>query len=686
MKRKVLIFVLLLCGLTLQAVPARRIPFTVTQPDGSRITLVVTGDERSHLTRTVDGCAVVKDDSGFYCYALRDASGKLRSSGCPVGGFASLQVIAESRNVSLQPAERRMNPKIVQTASRGNDNAYKVYVMLIEFQDLKFTHTREEFQALMNQTKYSVNGASGSVQEYFDAQCKGKFTFSFEVSPVVTLSKGYAYYGKDDEEGYDEKPQEAVREACNALDPEVDFSKYTDIFLFYAGGNTADGGADADHIWPHQSTDYTFRYDGKTFNSYAMSSELMNNSRGTMEFTSIGTFCHEFGHTLGLPDLYDVDYEKSGGRADALWHSTSLMDGGNYNNDGKTPPCFNAIELEILGLAETEYLTVGDYVLEPQSTVKRVIRMDSSNSGEYFLFECRAASGWDRYIGGSGLLVYHIDKSGNAAGYSENYKRNLTAAQRWSYNEVNANPEHQCADLIEARAQSATGDIDMLKLFFPYPFNSTSALSGRTEPALKLWNGDAADFSLSSIKKSGNNVNFSVTGPMAIDAADVYQDAVIVNWHVDNPSFFGKKSKITWSDGDEILGSAEVSPYDNFKYSYTIEGLDPRMTYTIVVSCEDEEEKISAFKEIRTSSYNGKPFIYLNDAKRSGGFFQRGTKLPLRVYNAKGAVSVQWYLGSKRIYPGNDGYYVVESSGDMRAVITYSDGSKETILKTISVR
>ena len=55
----------------------------------------------------------------------------------------------------------------------------------------------------------------------------------------------------------------------------------------------------------------------------------------THEFISgIGTFCHEYSHTLGLPDFYDTDYEDNGGVAAGMWTATSLMDGGNYNNLG----------------------------------------------------------------------------------------------------------------------------------------------------------------------------------------------------------------------------------------------------------------------------------------------------------------------------------------------------------------
>ena len=130
--------------------------------------------------------------------------------------------------------------------------------------------------------------------------------------------------------------------------------------------------------------------------------------------------------------MYDSDYEASGGYSEGLWYSTSLMDGGCYNDNTNTPPCLNAIELDQLGIIEPEVLAVGDYVLRPLSEKKRFLRMDTDNPGEYFLFECRAASGWDQYMGsyggfvGSGLLIYHVDRSMNAAGYSQQQDRILS--------------------------------------------------------------------------------------------------------------------------------------------------------------------------------------------------------------------------------------------------------------------
>ena len=158
--------------------------------------------------------------------------------------------------------------------------------------------------------------------EYFNAQFKGAREFTFDVGPVVTLSRNHDYYGEDDEDGNDKRAANAAAEACLLSDADVDFSQYDFIYVFYAGGNPADGGASDDHIWPHAwdflSAGIRLRLDGKLLTNYAMSSELMNLGQPQLNLTGIGTFCHEFSHILGLPDFYDVDGEKSGGKTDGL--------------------------------------------------------------------------------------------------------------------------------------------------------------------------------------------------------------------------------------------------------------------------------------------------------------------------------------------------------------------------------
>ena len=64
----------------------------------------------------------------------------------------------------------------------------------------------------------------------------------------------------------------------------------------------------------------------------------------------IGTLCHEIGHILGLPDLYDTSESSAPGIGD--W---GLMGTGNWNNQ-VSPSSFSAWSSSRLGITEIEEL------------------------------------------------------------------------------------------------------------------------------------------------------------------------------------------------------------------------------------------------------------------------------------------------------------------------------------------
>ncbi len=683
--KPVLTAIALLCICTaLSASPAKRGVLRLAQPDGSVLRVRITGDEFSHLIRMEeDGAALKLGPDGFYKYGVVGASGKLEATGYTAGRQVPDDLLLKSRSVPMSVVTRAgranrqrmvMRAKSVMRADEEEhegDQIKKVLVLLVQFQDLDFTKQRSDFETLLNR-------AMG----YYQDQLEGKYQFAFDVAGIVTVSKGYAYYGEDDDDGLDRRPEEAVQETVNELDPDVDFSQYDFLYMFYAGGNPGDGGADDDHIWPHRMTT-TIRTQEKNFYSYACSSEMIvSENTGRLIFTGIGMFCHEFGHELGLQDMYDTDYEQSGGTAEGLWHTTSIMDGGCYNNNTDTPPCLNAVELDQLGIIEPEMLAIGDYELKPLSEEKRYLRMDTDKPGEYFLFECRAASGWDQYMGnldglsGSGLLIYHVDRSENDAGYSQVQDRNLTASRRWILNEVNCNPLFQCADLLEAYPFATT----ISEIFYPYL--NLEEFSAKSIQPFRFRDGQASPLSLLNIKKSGTSVTFTVAGPIVLDTQAVHQDAFILNWHTDLDAFKDSPAQLVLNTPDETL-TYTVQPYESGKYAFTFENLQPRTQYSFSLSYDvDPEVDSSVSSSFTTKAYNGMPYIYLNDTYRTIlGYFTAESLLPLRVYNVPGATSVRWTLDGTPIQVGPDGYYHMRKGGLLKAEVNYEDGSRDIITK-----
>ncbi len=727
-KSVILAAILLSIGLSGYASPARKGRIVLTQPDGSAFNAHFRGDEFFRIKTTEDGHAVIQDEDGWWCYAAFGSDGTRRSSGCRVGGPVSHEVLDASRMIPFEemaemagnaralvqddrePLMKRMisGRKAVTKSETEGPLTKHGLVILAQFRDKPFSHTKEDFERLLNEEGYALNGATGCAKEYFDDQFSGAVNFEFQVSEIVTLTRNRAYFGGNSSDGTDKAPAEMIEEACRLADNEIDFSLYDDdedgtvdnVFVFFAGPDEAEG-ASEDCIWSHawyieRGAGITITLDGKKIDRYACTSELARRHSGNVIvelLNSIGTFCHEYSHTFGLPDFYDTDYEKADGWAAGLWGSTSLMDSGNQNNGGNTPPYLNAIERSLLGLAEPVMLTeTGAYTLSPIQEEGLFYRLDTDTEDEYFLFECREETGWDAYIGGSGMLAYHIDRSSGAI-------------KRWNIgNNVNTDAGHQCADLIEAdsrkdsfvdQSEFSTLNQNITGIFFPY--GEATSLTGESSPGLISWSGAGNDKGLAGIRKTQDGIMFNLIGrdaassPPAVASivAESFTDAAIIRF--ESSYAYEGEATVTWgrtgSEGETVM----VAPYAPGKYALILEGLESTgKTYSVTVSfVKDEiegESKTISFMTKRAPSVKW-PYIWFGSAERnSDGSFVSGARIPLRVYNAAHAAEIRWFFNGSMISHDGDGYHTLTGSGTLKAVISWEDGSSDILMKEIIIR
>lgn len=82
MKKITLFLLLFSLVVSTFAAPARRVPITHRQSDGTDLYVTLTGDEGFHYCITLDGVPVVKCENGDYCYATLSDDGVLVSTGC----------------------------------------------------------------------------------------------------------------------------------------------------------------------------------------------------------------------------------------------------------------------------------------------------------------------------------------------------------------------------------------------------------------------------------------------------------------------------------------------------------------------------------------------------------------------------------------------------------------------------
>lgn len=487
--KKILASLVLLTGFCCiaMAVPARPGTFKYTQPDGSVIELQRHGDEFFNWTTDMSGQVVALGEDGFYHPSTID-----------------FNEATEAQHARHQTNEQRRRSLAIGRRSQMTVGERHIPVILMDFPDVHFSIDSpvQQFNNLLNQVGYQENGAFGSVRDYYYENSHGAFTPVFDIYGPVTVSKNVAAYHFEIAKG--SNAPYAIAEAARALDGVIDFSQYdydnngwVDMMLvYYPGHNPAEGGP-SNHIWPHQwsvAARESVTLDGKRLGSYFCSSELKGYSGVNM--CGIGTTCHEFAHSLGLPDFYDTDYEGSGGENVTTGYF-DLMCSGNYNDNNRRPPYLSAIEREMLGWMETPspISGAGDYTLLPISE-NQAYTSTTPEDGEFFVYEYRAKNRWDEKISsltsGGGLLIYHVDQSDHEIdGWG------VTGRQLWNANyDINIYYGHPCYYLKQTPENSY--------MYFPSPENVTTYSPDG-------WYGSNGGITLSSIAVDGTKATFTIS-------------------------------------------------------------------------------------------------------------------------------------------------------------------------------
>lgn len=271
------------------------------------------------------------------------------------------------------------------------------------------------------------------------------------------------------------------------------------------------------------------------------------------EMAGIGTFCHEFSHVLGIPDFYDTD-GYTGGYSEGVG-TWSIMDQGPYNNEGRTPPVFNAMERSIAGWIELEEIVnTGDYVLNDLQEYNEAYMLSTDTEGEFFVLENRQNShGWDAYLPGHGMLIYHVDRS-------DRMVVGLSAIDRWEYNWPNNVSSHECFRIIPALLNAGLGD----EASMPWPGASGyDEFSRKSLPANTSWSGENIPAELFSISEEAGTIYFRAVTPegeivpvsgveLSARQKVIVYDTVQVRAHIIPEN--AHNQKVTWySESPEIL-------------------------------------------------------------------------------------------------------------------------------------
>jgi len=525
---------------SLFAIKAYPYPVEITQPDGSKLTVKLQGDEFHHYKTTIDGIQILKNVKGYQTYANVNAQGELIPSDIIAKNPAErsnsdIQFInAINKSTLLQKNYTARSKSRMLTDQSKPKKAFpligspKSLVILVNFTDKSFVNNtstaKTDFTNLLNQDNYAANGGTGSARDYFMSSSYGKFAPDFDVVGPYTLPNNIAYYGANDAGGDDVKPINMIIDACTLANAAgLDFTVYdTDnngvidnVFVYYAGYNEAEYGPD-NTIWPHRwgiypqalfpnPIDYNYTgtvasitFDGKRIMDYACTSELKGSTGSAM--CGIGTFAHEFGHVLGLPDYYHTDEPEKNTLNE--WH---IMDYGAYLNDGRTPPVYTAYDRFFLGWVVPQQINSPlDMTLLPLYQGKTIpantnqqaylfaasnhnMNATSPSPSEFFMVEYRKQTGWDTFLPGEGMLIWHIDY--NQSAWDNNSPNN--------YSGTSQTP----TDHMRFYLQPLVGNTDTPGAAFT---------SGEFTPT--TWSGTNINRPITAINKTADNVTFKFMG------------------------------------------------------------------------------------------------------------------------------------------------------------------------------
>jgi len=453
-------FIALLAGLSVGGLvahagpPAPRV-YPVQQPDGTTFQARAWGDEWSNGMETIEGYTILLDpQSKYWVYAAPASDKNLTPAVGPEGqlvvgrddpsGLAKhirpSDASIPGREFTLQPAPKEQNLANVNTGTQ------KILVLLVGFQN------RGPVGTLASDWSNKVFGPTGSISQYYNEVSYGNLTLAPAEETSGTVNDGVVgwltlpYNHPNTGGNLSTANQQITRDAILAADPYVNFATFDTngngyisfdelhVMVVVAGYEAAYGNTCSPSVWAHEwYLEATAPIvDGKRVASsygnggYTQFGEWhCDKAEPPGHAATIGTIVHEFGHDLGLPDMYDVDLDTEGiGR----W---GIMGSGGWNRsgpsayDGDSPAHPDPWSRWYEGwLTPTQVIssTLGRAIpqVETNPTVYQLLNNPNgvdwmfesySGTGEYYLIENRQKVGFDVGLPGCGLLIWHIDES-----------------------------------------------------------------------------------------------------------------------------------------------------------------------------------------------------------------------------------------------------------------------------------
>ncbi|MGH7596725.1 MAG: M6 family metalloprotease domain-containing protein [bacterium] len=427
-------------------------------------------------------------------------------------------------------------------------------VLLGQYSDNAGTFTVQNFQNLLFD-----NNPSGTLTAYYNEVSYGQFTLTGKVYGWFTSDQARNYYAGTNNGLNSNFPQNGagfVRNIVGKADPTVNYGLYDNdgpdgipnsgdddgyvdgVIVVYAGPG-ADWFPGNTNLWPHMNSlgttnEYTTNDVSANggmikVSTFAVCPERAGGGSGLNQIRPLGVFAHEFGHILGLPDLYDrtdaseaPDFKNSEGLGE--W---CLMATGSWGGDGshtETPAHMSAWCKIQMGWIAPKLVT--------QNTNSVTIRQAENNAeaymlwedgyrwSRYFLVENRQQTGFDRYLNGAGLLIFHID---------ENSRWGRTV---WSGGPLNDDETHKLVDLEEADGNAHldnTANRGDAGDSFPGTSNNR-AFTNASTPNSRDYDGASTGVEIKNISNSGATMTADIVIRQTLGYALAHDENGITGW------------------------------------------------------------------------------------------------------------------------------------------------------------
>lgn len=524
------------------AAPAIPAPVEIIQPDGTRISTRIRGDEfQGWVELHKTGHTIIRNKTtGFWEYAEMQPDGNLGSSGIkaePKGANAPAGFPRGLKPRRNKDAEQQMNLMLkdmyqerldrskmkvlpdLSAAASGDwtplpvSGSKKMLVVLVGFADRAFATTPASWNGAVFDT------AAKSVAKYYN---ENSFN-NLNVSPAantqsgmpagivsVTLATNHPNTGGDYTFDSDQAwGNSALAQAADLVDFKgfdtngdgiLDPSEL--VIYFIVAGYEASCSNLTPSVWAHawRTTGIGLTAGGKNVQKWAQSGEYFD----VTTRMPMGVIAHELGHQMcGLPDLYDTSNNNEAMGVFSLMASGS-WGGDSGETDGTTPTIIDAWSREYLGwttpVTPTASISVSlPAALNASDAALKLVKPASSTT-EYFLLENRQPAGWDlglkSFLGPSwagGLLLTHIDITAGTQGSNDINKYSVTSLT----------PGHQGVVPVQASILScdmltvgATCRGEATTLFYQ---NNNSSWGPSTTPNSSFYNGSATNMALNAI-------------------------------------------------------------------------------------------------------------------------------------------------------------------------------------------